>query len=482
MYILLACFTLFYFAVQAIYRLFFHPLCRYPGPVLAAITGWYEAYHDIIRDGGLVAELEMLHQRLGPVIRIGPNILHFNYRQAYHDIYTHGSTLTKDPEFYLALSAHNTGSSQALCDPQEAKDRRALLGPLFSRKAVSELEHTIQGKVDKLVAALEERHNSESSAVALDIAFRACTTDIITAYCFAESTDSLDVPNFAHELLPLLRSVFTNAWFQRHFPFIFTLTNSAPQKIVLWLFPEMRTYLELNARFERQIDRIIQDPDSVSGFEHRTVFHYLLEQKGRERLSKQILNFEAFLFIGAGSETTASACYVGTFYALKFPSIRKRLFEELCEAWPDPDRPMPYAALEKQPYLTAFIKETLRLALGVIHPLPRVVGSATPTIGGLKIPPGTIVEMSQLFLHMNPSVFPDPHDFNPDRWLAEDTTEMMLDLSPFSKGPRICLGLNLAWCELYLVFGNMFRKLDMKLVINDDTYGPFSCLHPQILC
>ncbi|KIK58238.1 hypothetical protein GYMLUDRAFT_700474 [Collybiopsis luxurians FD-317 M1] len=45
--------------------------------------------------------------------------------------------------------------------------------------------------------------------------------------------------------------------------------------------------------------------------------------------------------------------------------------------------------------------------------------------------------MSQLFLHMNPSVFADPRNFNPDRWLAEDTTEMMLDLSPFSKGPRI---------------------------------------------
>lgn len=29
---------------------------------------------------------------------------------------------------------------------------------------------------------------------------------------------------------------------------------------------------------------------------------------------------------------------------------------------------------------------------------------------------------------------------------------------------------SLAWCELYLVFANILRRLDMKLLINDETY------------
>jgi len=75
---------------------------------------------------------------------------------------------------------------------------------------------------------------------------------------------------------------------------------------------------------------------------------------------------------------------------------------------------------------------------------------------------------------MNPETFPDPLKFKPERWLVEDTSKMMLDLAPFSKGPRICIGLNLAWCELYLIFANILRRLDMKLLVDDDTIEDFA--------
>lgn len=82
-------------SVLAIYRLFFHPLCRYPGPILAALTDWYGAYYNIVRGGGLIAEYERLHklhgkstevnrdnltklQPIGQVIRVGPNTVSEN--------------------------------------------------------------------------------------------------------------------------------------------------------------------------------------------------------------------------------------------------------------------------------------------------------------------------------------------------------------------------------------------------------------------
>ncbi|KIK60728.1 hypothetical protein GYMLUDRAFT_600562 [Collybiopsis luxurians FD-317 M1] len=73
LYILLTSLIFSYLTGLGLYRLFFHPLHRYPGPVIAALTDLYEVYHNIVRGGGLVTEIERLHQLYGPVVRTGPN-------------------------------------------------------------------------------------------------------------------------------------------------------------------------------------------------------------------------------------------------------------------------------------------------------------------------------------------------------------------------------------------------------------------------
>lgn len=52
----------------------------------------------------------------------------------------------------------------------------------------------------------------------------------------------------------------------------------------------------------------------------------------------------------------------------------------------------------------------------------------------------------------NPKAFPDPERFNPERWLSDSLTDEAKELfMPYSKGPRVCLGKNLAQMELKLV-------------------------------
>lgn len=51
----------------AIYRLFFCPAARFPGPILAALTFAYEAYFDIFKEGGgrYWVEINRMHDALG---------------------------------------------------------------------------------------------------------------------------------------------------------------------------------------------------------------------------------------------------------------------------------------------------------------------------------------------------------------------------------------------------------------------------------
>jgi len=91
------------------------------------------------------------------------------------------------------------------------------------------------------------------------------------------------------------------------------------------------------------------------------------------------------------------------------------------------------------------------------------VPSSGASIGGRFIPGGTVVGMSGLFVHNSETVFQNATSFEPDRWLQPDAQSLEPWLVSFSKGPRSCLGSNLAWCELYIAFAALFRRFDMKL-------------------
>jgi hypothetical protein len=49
----------------AVYRLYLSPLAKFPGPKLAALTGWYEAYYDCIKEGSFWIQIEQFHKQYG---------------------------------------------------------------------------------------------------------------------------------------------------------------------------------------------------------------------------------------------------------------------------------------------------------------------------------------------------------------------------------------------------------------------------------
>lgn len=51
--------------VTIVYRLWLGPLAAFPGPKLAALSGWYETYYDCFKRGRYWVVIEQMHQEYG---------------------------------------------------------------------------------------------------------------------------------------------------------------------------------------------------------------------------------------------------------------------------------------------------------------------------------------------------------------------------------------------------------------------------------
>jgi hypothetical protein len=48
-----------------IYRLYFHPLAKFPGPKYAVISRWHEFYYEVILKGQFTFKVQELHKQYG---------------------------------------------------------------------------------------------------------------------------------------------------------------------------------------------------------------------------------------------------------------------------------------------------------------------------------------------------------------------------------------------------------------------------------
>lgn len=57
--------TVLYLSLRTIYRLFFHPLRKFPGPKIAAISYGYQFYYDVVKGGRYIWEIDRMHSQYG---------------------------------------------------------------------------------------------------------------------------------------------------------------------------------------------------------------------------------------------------------------------------------------------------------------------------------------------------------------------------------------------------------------------------------
>ena len=136
-------------AAYVVYQLYFHPLAKYPGPLVGRITRWYDVYHAYIGDKHVL--LYQLHKKHGTVVRFTPNTLSINDPAALKVIYAHGANVQKS-EFYKCFrAAPNAVSTLLATEKAHHARKRRVMGQAFSDQALKGLEQYVLGHVQDLV-------------------------------------------------------------------------------------------------------------------------------------------------------------------------------------------------------------------------------------------------------------------------------------------------------------------------------------------
>lgn len=212
-----------------------------------------------------------------------------------------------------------------------------------------------------------------------------------------------------------------------------------------------RTFEALDAMLREQVERSRADDGG------QDVLHMLLQARDEDggRLDDEEIRDELRTLLFAGHETTAIALCWAVDAVGRHPAVAERLRDELATLPPDADP----EALAKLPYLEAVCNETLRL-----YPIVTEVlrGLHEPMeLGGYSLRPPTAVSASILGVHRDPTLYPEPEAFRPERFLERKYGPH--EFLPFGGGHRRCIGAAFAGFELRVVLGTLLREFGVAL-------------------
>ncbi|KAI0850810.1 cytochrome P450 [Daldinia vernicosa] len=438
-----------------VWRLIFHPLADVPGPLLAASTGLYEAYYQCVKDGGgrYWVEIEKMHRRYGPIVRINPHEVHIADPD-WNEVYKYSAKASKPRWFYLLFfgkfPSTNVAESHAL-----HQLRRGPLQAYFASTNIQQYMPTILAQVDKLCVRI---HAADGCVLNLSDAFRCLATDVATGFAFGAPFGHLNEPSFDRKFnLSVKMVVRTSMWSRHTFGLLLPMLHSLPESIAKKMNPAFGRVKWMMDTMTSCVRRSMNKPEPAPGTPYDMIQTLMSSNLPPEEKTFPRLFSEARSVIMAGTETTATTLVCITSNLLRDPTKLQKLRAELGVAEEVKGGALEYSDLRGLPYITGVVNEGLRMANPTPSRLPRVCEDQDLMYKEYFLLRGAFISTTAQDTHNDPSIFAQPYKFIPERWMdPEERRRLGRYLQPWGRGTRLCLGMELATTDLYLTVSRLF--------------------------
>ncbi|KAI6783989.1 uncharacterized protein J7T54_004535 [Emericellopsis cladophorae] len=405
----------------------------------SGLTNWYRFY--LVRTGDYQHQLKALHDKHGPVIRLGPNVVDLDYPELIKTMYGTDNKYLKT-DFY-----HNN-----------------------STKIVLTVEPLVDKVIDQLLEHLEERFVKTAKTCDLGEWIAFCTWDMVGAASFSEDFGYMAQGKDHDGTISTEDKAFDYFAAIGQVPILDYCLDKNPIKRIgpPNLGNATRVAIEHIAARTQGNDRNF-DP-KTPGYLQR--FMEVKETYPDIVDDGMVMNY-VFINLLAGSDTTALTIRAVMYYVLKHPDVYRKLKSELGKL--ELGRIAQYSEAKALPYLDACVREAIRVHPGVSMMLERYAPAEGLTLpDGRYIPPFTKVGMNPFIINRNPCIWGnDPDTFRPERWLQQDDESgsafaertKLFNAADFSfgAGSRMCLGRHLALLQTYKIVAALVGRYDIRL-------------------
>ncbi|KAI0025983.1 cytochrome P450 [Xylariomycetidae sp. FL0641] len=452
-----------YLVALCFWRLYFHPLSKYPGPRLAAISDAWYTYHAM--SGRLFWAIEDALRIYGDTVRIAPNELVFVSPRALADLY---SSHTRNIEVFPKTQINNHGNDEhggLLWEWDPVRHRRVAkqMSPAFSGRALQAKETALHTYIDLFVSRMKE-YGASPEGISLTAWVNWLCVDISADMAYNWEMNAMkDMRNPPYlDILYGINKGIVAIQMSWRFPLLGWL------KYIYLLRSPIRSHAAIRAHSSQRIQQRIRRKGAVK---HLDFFEQIIpENREPPEDPREMRHLEqiAGQLLVAGYEPPSIWFYFTIVYLVQNPDVLDTLKAEIRAAFDryEDIRPAKAASL---PYLTACLKESLRLAPVILTGMPVVSPGAK--VDGEFIPKGVVCQSSTFALARSPRNFLEPREFRPQRWLQEGhplyeprfANDKRDDFHPFSQGPRICAGREIAWWQSRLFIAKVLWTFDLEL-------------------
>ncbi|MGB3612300.1 MAG: cytochrome P450 [Elainellaceae cyanobacterium] len=253
---------------------------------------------------------------------------------------------------------------------------------------------------------------------------------------------------------------------------------SSPLTSILVFFPQLMIDLGPKS-FAGRVKQIVEETDQLLYAEIRDrranldpertdvlTLLLLARDDNGDGLTDEELHDELMTLLVAGHETTATALAWALYWIHRQPNVRQNLLVEQGSNAQDD-----LMAIAQRPYLNAVCNETLRIYPVALVTLPRKVEQPI-TLMDIELEPGTLVMGCIYLVHHRPDLYPNSHEFRPERFMERQFTPY--EFLPFGAGARRCVGAALAMYEMTLVLDTILKNCVLELA-DDKPVLPQRC-------